>query len=72
MACPARATARAVAAKNPNTYLYQFVHEIDEVKVFDPYLGVFHAEELIFIFAFRDGLYVLPDHVPVPSKLFPP
>jgi para-nitrobenzyl esterase len=71
MACPARATARAVSKKNQLVFLYQFTHAIDEVKTFDKYLGVFHASELIFIYALRDGFVFLPDHIPIPIVLGP-
>ena len=71
MACPSRAFVRALTAPADSapTYLYQFTHVIDEVKLFDKFLGVFHGSEMIFVFNLRDGIVPLPDHVPIPIVL---
>ncbi len=47
--CPARRTARAVAAKGAPTYYYSFQQE--PVQAFMPDLGVFHSAEIPFLFA---------------------
>ncbi|MGE0399600.1 MAG: carboxylesterase/lipase family protein [Kofleriaceae bacterium] len=47
--CPARRTARAVAAKGAPTYYYSFQQEPSQA--FMPDLGVFHSAEIPFLFA---------------------
>jgi len=47
--CPARRTARAVAASGAHTYYYSFQQE--PTQAFMPDLGVFHSAEIPFLFA---------------------
>lgn len=47
--CPARRTARAVAAKGAPTFYYSFQQEPSQA--FMPDLGVFHSAEIPFLFA---------------------
>lgn len=47
--CPARRTARAVAAKGAPTYYYSFQQEPSQA--FMPDLGVFHSAEIPFLFS---------------------
>ncbi len=51
-------------------YLYQFTHVWDELSI-DRKLGVFHSSELFAVWAFKDGLYELPDHIVIPFLLSP-
>jgi len=50
MICPARRTAQWISELQSPVFLYFFTHEILEVQILDPYLGVFHASELPFVF----------------------
>ncbi len=46
--CPARAGARALAARQPNTFVYHFTHGINSPTL--GFLGAFHGFELVFVF----------------------
>lgn len=68
MACPARFTATAVGSASAPAFLYQFLHQWDETRII-PKMGVFHGSELVFVFAMHDGLFFLPDKIPIPVLL---
>ena len=66
----ARAMARAFSKAGAQVFLYQFNHELDELKV-DPYLGVSHAMELFFVWNLHDGCFPLSNGICFPAVLTP-
>eukprot|EP01130_Rhizamoeba_saxonica_P017270 TRINITY_DN8308_c0_g1_i1.p1 TRINITY_DN8308_c0_g1~~TRINITY_DN8308_c0_g1_i1.p1 ORF type:complete len:505 (-),score=106.48 TRINITY_DN8308_c0_g1_i1:1074-2588(-) len=60
--CPAFYTANILSSYVP-VYSYYFVHEIDAVSKYSPYLGVFHGSELGFVFNKRNPVF---SDAPVP------
>lgn len=71
MACPVRRTAKYASLVGSPAFIYEFEHEIDVAKI-DPYLGVFHGDDLVFAWVLRWFRLTYKDPVPpVPIPLTP-